>query len=162
MAAGNNRVLTKDLDTRLKSVEDRLHEFAVMLKRLEEQAGHAQAEAQAAANRIAEAEAAVNRVAEAQAGTHQSVSNGNSNGNGAGDAEDKLIRLEAVVGRLDDRVGRSPIRSSSRPIALADSISRQRGADFRILRPSPLPMRTDPACVNPLTTPSVSGQPTLR
>ena len=72
-----------------------------MLKRLEEQTRQAQAEAQAAVNRSAEAEAAADRVAESQAAAHQAASNGNGNG---GEAEEKLLRLEAVVGRLDDRV----------------------------------------------------------
>jgi uncharacterized phage infection (PIP) family protein YhgE len=101
--AGSSRVLTKDLDTRLKAVEDRLGELAEMLKRIEDQTRQAQAEAQAAANRSAQAEAAASRIAEAQAVAHQSASNGNGNGNG-GEAEDKLLQLEAVVGRLNERV----------------------------------------------------------
>ena len=46
MAAG--RVLKKDLDSRLKAVEERLSELAEGLKRLEEQARAAHAEAEAA------------------------------------------------------------------------------------------------------------------
>jgi hypothetical protein len=91
--AGSNRVLTKDPDSRLKAVEDRLSELAEMLKQLEDQTRQAQAEAQAAANRSAEAEAAV----------HRSASNGNGNGTG-GEAQDKLLQLEAVVERINDRV----------------------------------------------------------
>jgi hypothetical protein len=87
--AGSGRVLTKDLDTRLKVVEDRLGEFAEMLMRLESQA-RAQLEAEAAADRIAEAQA------------HQPASNGN--GNRGAEFEEKLLRLEAVVARIDDRV----------------------------------------------------------
>jgi chromosome segregation ATPase len=97
MAAG--RVLNKDLDARLKAVEDRLCELVEGLKRLEEQAGAAQAEAQAASSRSAEAAAAANRIAEAQA-----VARHAANGNGSTDDGDKLTRLEAVVGRLDERV----------------------------------------------------------
>ena len=106
MAGNNNngRVLTKDLDTRLKSVEDRLSELAKTLKRIEDQAHQAMAEAQAAANRSTEAAAAADRLAEAQAeAAHHAGSNGDGNGNGA-EPDDKLSRLEAVVGRLDDRV----------------------------------------------------------
>ncbi len=95
-----SRVLTKDLDSRLKAVEDRLSELAETLRRLEDQVRNAQAEAQAAAHRIAEAEAVANRIAEAQAAEHHSASNGNGNG----ESDDKLVKLEAVVGRLDERV----------------------------------------------------------
>ena len=100
MAAG--RVLNKDLDARLKAVEDRLGELIEGLKRLEEQVGAAQAEAQAASSRSAEAAAAATRIAEAQAGAHHAA----GNGNGSADEGDKLTRLEAVVGRLDERVER--------------------------------------------------------
>ena len=96
-----NRVLTKDLDSRLKAVEDRLSELAEALTRIENQTHSAHAEAQAAAHRSAVAEAAANRVAEAQAnGHHAAVSNGNGNG----DPDDKILKLESVVGRLDERV----------------------------------------------------------
>jgi len=98
MAVG--RVLTKDLDARLTAVEDRLGELAETLKRLEDQARAAQAEAQAAAHRSAVAEAAANRIAEAQAAEHQPA----TNGNGAGESDDKILKLESVVGRLDERV----------------------------------------------------------
>lgn len=98
MAAG--RVLTKDLDSRLKAVEDRLSELAEGLKRLEEQARQAHAEAQAATSRSAEAAATANRIAEAQVGAHHVA----ANGNGSADDGEKLTRLEAVVGRLDERV----------------------------------------------------------
>jgi membrane protein involved in colicin uptake len=99
-----NRVTTKDLDTRLGAVEARLGEMADMLKRLEEQARQAQAEAQSAANRCAAAEAAANRIAEAQAATHQAASNGD--GNGYAGSDDKLSQLESAVGRIGDRVER--------------------------------------------------------
>jgi hypothetical protein len=98
MAAG--RVLNKDLDSRLKAVEERLSELLEGLKRLEEQTRQAQAEAQAASSRSAEAEAAANRIVEAQAGAHHAAANGNGNADDAA----KLLRLEAVVGRLDERV----------------------------------------------------------
>ena len=100
--AGNGRVLTKDLDSRLKAVEDRLGELAEMLRRLEDQSRQAQADAYAAAHRSAAAEATAERIAQAHAATPQS----SSNGNGGGDAEDKLLKLESVVVRLDDRVER--------------------------------------------------------
>ena len=99
-----SRVLTKDLDTRLGAVEARLGEMADMLKRFEEQARQAHAEAQSAANRCAAVEAAANRIAEAQAATHQAASNGN--GNGSAGSDDKLSQLESVIARLDDRVER--------------------------------------------------------
>ena len=101
-----NRVLTKDLDTRLKGVEDRLNELAEMLKRLEDQAQQAQADAHAAANRSVEAQAAANRIAEVQAAAaHHAASYGNGNGSGDfHDKDEKLVRLESVVGRLDERV----------------------------------------------------------
>jgi hypothetical protein len=99
--AGSSRVLTKDLASRLKAVEDRLGELVAMLSRLEDQTRQAQVEAQGAANRSAEAEAAARRIAEAQAGPYHTTSNGNGSG---GDAEDKFLRLQAVVGRLDERV----------------------------------------------------------
>jgi hypothetical protein len=95
-----SRVSTKDLDGRLKAVEDRLGELAGMLTRLEDQARQAQAEAQVAANRSVEAVAAANRIAEAQAASH----NSESNGYGSGDHDDKILKLESVVGRLDERV----------------------------------------------------------
>ncbi len=78
--AGSSRVLTKDLDSRLKAVEDRLGELAEMLRRFEDQTRQAQVEAQGAANRSAEAEAAARRIAEAQAGAYHTTSNGNGNG----------------------------------------------------------------------------------
>lgn len=95
-----SRVLTKDLDSRLKAVEDRLGELSETLTRLEHQARAAQSEAQAAAQRSAVAEAAAHRIAEAQAAGHQAAANGNGNG----ESDDKLLKLEAVVGRLDERV----------------------------------------------------------
>jgi hypothetical protein len=98
MAAG--RVLNKDLDSRLKAVEERLSELLDGLKRLEEQTLQAKTEAQAASSRSAEAEAAANRIAEAQAGAHHAA----ANGNGSADDGDRLARLEAIVGRLDERV----------------------------------------------------------
>jgi hypothetical protein len=98
MAAG--RVLNKDLDSRLKAVEERLSELAEGLKRLEELARQAQSDAQAASSRSVEAEAAANRIAEAHVGTNQAA----ANGNGSPEDGDKLLRLEAVVGRLDERV----------------------------------------------------------
>lgn len=97
MAAG--RVLNKDLDSRLKAVEERLSELAEGLKRLEEQARAAHAAAEAASSRSAEAAATASRIAEAQAGVHHAT-----NGNGGVDDGEKLTRLEAVVGRLDERV----------------------------------------------------------
>jgi septal ring factor EnvC (AmiA/AmiB activator) len=96
-----NRVLTKDLDSRLKAVEDRLGELLEMLKRLEDQARQAQADAHAAANRSVEAEAAANRIAEAQAAAAHHTA---STSNGSGEPDEKLVRLESVVGRLDERV----------------------------------------------------------
>jgi chromosome segregation ATPase len=84
-----SRVLTKDLDARLRAVEERIGELAQAFERAEDRARQAQMEAQAAANRIAEAQAAAHQVA--------------ATVNGA-DSEDKLSRLEAMVGRLDDRV----------------------------------------------------------
>lgn len=98
MAAG--RVLNKDLDARLKAVEDRLGEMSDGLRRLEDQTRQAQADAQEASSRSAEAAAAANRLAEAQAGSHHTA----ANGNGGADDGDKLTRLETVVGRLDERV----------------------------------------------------------
>jgi hypothetical protein len=99
-----SRVLTKDLDTRLKGVEDRLGELVEMLKRLEDQTRQAQADAHAAANRSVEAETAANRIAEAQAAAaHHAAFNGNGSGD-PHDKDDKLVRLESVVGRLDERV----------------------------------------------------------
>lgn len=95
-----SRVLTKDLDSRLKAVEDRLGELTEVLKRLEEQTRQAQMEAQAASSRSTEAAAVANRIAEAQAAAHQSA----ANGNGSAASDDKLSRLEAVVVRLDERV----------------------------------------------------------
>ena len=88
MAGG--KMSMKELDVRLKAVEERLGELAEGLKRIEELASQAQVEAQIAANRSAEAEAAARHAA--------------PNGNGAGEPDDKVLRLEAVVGRLDDRV----------------------------------------------------------
>ena len=95
-----SRVLTKDLDARLKAVEDRLGELSEMLKQLEDQTRQAQADANAAANRSVEAEAAANRIAEAQAAAHLAA----SDGNGSAVPDDKILKLESVVGRLDDRV----------------------------------------------------------
>jgi hypothetical protein len=94
--AGTGKMSMKELDVRLKAVEDRLGELAETLKRIEELASQAQVEAQAAAHRSAEAEATAGRIAEGQAAA--------PNGNGAGEHDDKVLRLEAVVGRLDDRV----------------------------------------------------------
>ena len=85
----------KELDVRLKAVEDRLGELAWTLKRIEDLASQTQVEAQAA-----EAEATASRIAEVQAAAPQAA----SDGNGAGESDDKVSRLEAVVGRLDDRV----------------------------------------------------------
>jgi uncharacterized protein YukE len=98
--AGSGKMSMKELDTRLKAVEHRLGELAETLKRIEELASQAQVEAQAAAQRSAEAQAAASRIAEVQAAAPQSA----PNGNGAGEHDDKVQRLEAVVGRLDDRV----------------------------------------------------------
>ena len=88
--AGTGKMSMKELDVRLKAVEERLGELAEGLKRIEDLARQAQVEAQTAANRSAEAEAAARHAA--------------PNGNGAGEPDDKVLRLEAVVGRLDDRV----------------------------------------------------------
>jgi len=94
-----SRVLTKDLDARLTAVEERIGELADALRRIEDQVRQAQMEAQAATSRSSEAQAAANRIADAQAAAHQAAATANGSG-----SEDKLSRLEAVVGRLDERV----------------------------------------------------------
>jgi hypothetical protein len=74
-----SRVLTRDLDSRLKAVEDRIGEVAATLERI---AGHRQQ-------------------AEVAAAAASSVAVAASDEPGA---SDKLSRLEAIVCRLDDRV----------------------------------------------------------
>jgi len=88
MAAG--RVLTKDLDARLTSVEERIEELVARIGLLDEQArqfGHAQWVAEQASAAL--------------------LSNGNGHANGNGSAHEnpgKMAELEAIVSRLDERV----------------------------------------------------------
>jgi hypothetical protein len=90
MAAG--RVLTKDLDARLTSVEERIEELVARIGLLDEQAcqfGHAQ------------------WAAEQASAAHPSNGNGNGHANGNGSANEnpgKMAELEAIVARLDERV----------------------------------------------------------
>jgi hypothetical protein len=90
MAAG--RVLTKDLDARLTSVEERIEELVARIGLLDEQArqfGHAQ------------------WVAEQASAALLSNGNGNGHANGNGSAHEnpgKMAELEAIVARLDERV----------------------------------------------------------
>jgi len=90
MAAG--RVLTKDLDARLTSVEERIEELVARIGLLDEQArqfGHAQ------------------WAAEQAIAAHPSNGNGNGHANGNGSADEnpgKMAELEATVARLDERV----------------------------------------------------------
>ncbi|HVC43250.1 MAG TPA: hypothetical protein VND20_00415 [Candidatus Binataceae bacterium] len=74
------RVLTKDLDSRLKALEDRIGEVAAALERIAEHRRPAEELTAAAASSVA------------VAASDESAAN------------DKLSRLEAIVCRLDDRV----------------------------------------------------------
>jgi hypothetical protein len=91
MATG--RILTKELDARLTSVEERIEELVARIGLLDEQArqfGHAQ------------------WAAEQANAAHLSNDNGHANGNGSahhdGQSSGKMAELEAIVSRLDERV----------------------------------------------------------
>lgn len=86
------RILTKDLNERLSSVEERIEELVGRISLLDEQArrfGHAQWMAEQAA---------------AQAAHAVSASNGNGSAHEDGHSHGRFAELEALVSRLDERV----------------------------------------------------------
>lgn len=86
MASG--RILTKDLEARIKMVEDKLGELVETLTHLDEQIRHAARKAEEAAEQLRHAQ------------THSSNGGGDSGSEPAG----KLADLEAAVVGLNDRV----------------------------------------------------------
>ena len=86
MASG--RILTKDLDSRIKAMEDKLAEIVERLSHLDEHVHQAARRAEEVAEQM----------------QHAATRNGNGAGPVASEPSGKLAELEATVSGLNDRV----------------------------------------------------------